>query len=66
MKSTRKTRLLIFSMSFFVASCVAASAQDVVLVANKQVQISTIKAADLRNIFNGEKTRFADGSRMSL
>jgi ABC-type phosphate transport system substrate-binding protein len=40
----------------------AAGAQDVVLVANKDVQISEIKNADLRAIFTGEKTRFADGS----
>jgi ABC-type phosphate transport system substrate-binding protein len=46
-----------------VLSCwSAASAQDVVLVVNKSVQISAIKAADLRAIFTGEKTRFADGS----
>ena len=40
----------------------AAVAQDVVLVANKGVQISEIKNSDLRAIFMGEKTRFADGS----
>ena len=40
----------------------AASAQDVVLVANRGVQISEIRAADLRAIFMGTKTRFADGS----
>jgi ABC-type phosphate transport system substrate-binding protein len=39
-----------------------ARAQDVVLVVNKGVQISQISAADLRAIFTGEKTRFADGS----
>jgi ABC-type phosphate transport system substrate-binding protein len=40
----------------------AAVAQDVVLVANKGVQISEIRNADLRAIFKGEKTRYADGS----
>jgi hypothetical protein len=40
----------------------AASAQDVVLVANKGVQISEISNADLRAIFIGTRTRFADGS----
>jgi hypothetical protein len=40
----------------------AAGAQEVVLVANKSVQISVISAADLRAIFVGAKTRFADGS----
>jgi ABC-type phosphate transport system substrate-binding protein len=40
----------------------AAGAQDVVLVANKSVKISEITNADLRAIFMGTKTRFADGS----
>jgi hypothetical protein len=40
----------------------AARAQDVVLVANKGVQISQITTADLRAIFMGTKTRFSDGS----
>jgi ABC-type phosphate transport system substrate-binding protein len=39
-----------------------AHAQDVVLVANRSVQISAITDADLRAIFTGAKTRFADGS----
>ena len=40
----------------------AARAQDVVLVANKGVQISEITNADLHGIFMGTKTRFADAS----
>jgi ABC-type phosphate transport system substrate-binding protein len=40
----------------------AARAQDVVLVVNRGVQISEITDADLRAIFTGTKTRFADGS----
>jgi hypothetical protein len=39
-----------------------ARAQDVVLVANKGVQISEITDAELRGIFLGTKTRFSDGS----
>ena len=31
-------------------------------MANKDVGVSSIKASDLRAIFTGEKTRFADGS----
>ena len=46
-----------------VVSCWStAIAQDVVLIANKSAQITEIKDADLRAIFKGEKTRFADGS----
>jgi hypothetical protein len=40
----------------------AARAQDIVLVANKGVRISEITNADLRGIFMGTRTRFADGS----
>ena len=40
----------------------AASAQDVVLIANKNVHIVEIRDADVRAIFTGDKTRFADGS----
>jgi ABC-type phosphate transport system substrate-binding protein len=43
--------------------CSTAQAQDIVLVANKSVQVSALNDADLRAIFTGEKTRFADGSR---
>ena len=40
----------------------ASGAQDIVLVANKGVQISEITNNDLRAIFMGTRTRFADGS----
>jgi hypothetical protein len=40
----------------------AARAQDVVVVANQGVHISEITDADLRAIFMGTRTRFADGS----
>jgi hypothetical protein len=56
-----KTRYLIPLLAL-IACCSAAQAQDVVLVANKSVQISAIKITDLRAIFTGTKTRFADGS----
>jgi ABC-type phosphate transport system substrate-binding protein len=56
-----RTRWLIL-LAGFLGCGSAASAQDVVLVANKGVQISEIRDADLRAIFMGEKTRFADGS----
>ncbi|MGB2603192.1 MAG: hypothetical protein WBC78_06330 [Candidatus Sulfotelmatobacter sp.] len=47
-----------------LSCCLTAHAQDVVLVTNKSVQVSEISAADLRAIFLGEKTRFADGSHV--
>jgi hypothetical protein len=46
----------------FASYGAAARAQDVVLVANKGVQISQIRVSDLRAIFTGDKTRFADGT----
>jgi len=61
MRAMSRTRLFILMVSF-LSCCSAAKAQDVVLVANKDVQISEIRDADLRAIFTGEKTRFADGS----
>jgi hypothetical protein len=61
MRITNKTRWLIL-LAGLLGCASAAAAQDVVLVANKSVQISQIRAADLRAIFVGAKTRFADGS----
>jgi hypothetical protein len=61
MREFAKGRCLVLLVGFF-SCCSAASAQDVVLIANKGVQISKIRDADLRAIFTGEKTRFADGS----
>src|ERR1700719_4012400 len=58
MSKTRCLILLLGSLGFWSA----ARAQDVVLVANKGVQISEITDADLRGIFMGTRTRFADGS----
>ena len=56
-----KTRCLILLLGSLGAWS-AAKAQDVVLVANRSVQISEITDSDLRAIFTGKKTRFADGS----
>jgi hypothetical protein len=56
-----KSRCLILLLAS-LGSWSAASAQDVVLVANKGVQVSEISNADLRAIFMGTRTRFADGS----
>jgi hypothetical protein len=56
-----KARCLILLLGS-LGSWSAASAQDVVLVANNGVQVSEISNADLRGIFMGTRTRFADGS----
>ena len=57
--SMKGWQLALFAVVTF---CSVASAQDIVFVANKDVGVSSIKASDLRAIFTGEKTRFADGS----
>ena len=62
MKAINAGRWLIPLLGFAGAWSVAV-AQDVVLVANKSVQIVEIRVADVRGIFTGEKTRFSDGSR---
>jgi len=56
------TRSWLISILALVACGYAAGAQDVIFVANKNVRIFTIETSDLRAIFTGEKTRFADGS----
>jgi len=56
-----KIRCLILLLGS-LGSWSATQAQDVVLVANEGVQISEITDTDLRAIFIGTKTRFADGS----
>jgi ABC-type phosphate transport system substrate-binding protein len=61
MRALSKTRYSIVLLGFLGCWSLA-QAQDVVLVANKSVQISEIREADLRAIFTGAKTRYADGS----
>jgi ABC-type phosphate transport system substrate-binding protein len=56
-----KARCLILLLGS-LSSWSVARAQDVLVVANKGVQISEISDADLRAIFMGTRTRFADGS----
>ena len=61
MRAVSKIRWLILLLGF-IGCWSAARAQDVVLIANNGVGISQINNADLRAIFIGAKTRFADGS----
>jgi len=61
MSAMSPSRWLVLLLGF-LACWSAASAQDVVLIANKNVHIVEITDADLRAIFTGDKTRFADGS----
>jgi ABC-type phosphate transport system substrate-binding protein len=62
-KAVRKTRWLLL-LAGLLACWAEAMAQDVVLVANKDVQVSAIRDSDLRAIFLGSKTRLADGTHV--
>jgi|SRR5579864_2530140 ABC-type phosphate transport system substrate-binding protein len=44
-------------------ACPAVRAQDVVVVANEELQVSQITSAELREIFTGVRTRFHNGTR---
>lgn len=61
MRASSKFGWVALLMSLCCCSAIA-RAQDVVLVANRGVQISQINDAELRAIFIGTKTRFSDGS----
>jgi ABC-type phosphate transport system substrate-binding protein len=61
MKVTSTIRWFILTLGL-LGSCSAAHAQDVMLIVNKDSPISEISASDVRAIFMGTKTRFADGS----
>ena len=61
LKAVSRKRCLMALLGL-ISGCCSVRAQDVVVVANYSVQVSEIKDADLRAIFTGEKTRFADGS----
>jgi hypothetical protein len=56
-----RTSFLILLLGLAGACCLA-RAQDVVVVANRHVQISQISSGDLRDIFTGVRSRFPDGS----
>jgi hypothetical protein len=43
--------------------CIAAQAQNVIVVANQDVTISEVTDTELRDLFTGSRTRFHDGSR---
>jgi ABC-type phosphate transport system substrate-binding protein len=44
--------------------CSAMHAQEVVIVANKSVKASEVSVAEIRDVFNGDKTSLSDGSHV--
>ena len=61
MRAMSTIRWFVLLLGLF-GCCSAAQAQDVLLVVSNNSQISEISASDVRAIFTGTKTRFADGS----
>jgi len=72
MRATTKIRVCVLGLGLIVG-CVGACAQnavtarnpgvDVLIVANKEVRISEISSAHLREIFTGTRSRLDDGTR---
>jgi ABC-type phosphate transport system substrate-binding protein len=62
MRTRGRTRAYILGLGAILA-CTAARAQDVVIVANQAVSVSQISSSELRDIFTGARSRFADGTR---
>ena len=62
MKSRNKLRVCVLSLSLACA-CALVQAQDVVIIANKSLSFSQMTSAQLRDIFIGARSQFADGTR---
>ena len=61
MKLLNKIRCSVVLLALLACGA-AAHAQDVLLVVNKSVPIAEVTPGNVRAIFTGSKTRFADGS----
>lgn len=62
MRATSRMRVYILGLGM-ICVCVAARGQDVVIVAYKGTAVSEISSSQLREIFIGVRSRFADGTR---
>ncbi len=59
MRSKTATRVFILLV---LLGCARVWAQDVTIVANKEVKVSQISQAQLHDLFTGTRSRFGDGS----
>ena len=60
----RKISLNAFALALAITlHCPISQAQDVVIVANKNVGVSQITNAEVRDIFTGVRSRLSDGTR---
>lgn len=62
MRITGKTRTCIVGLIVLVSGA-AARAQDVLIVTYKGASVSQVRESELRDIFTGVQSRFADGTR---
>ena len=62
MTATARTRAYLLGLGM-ICSCVAARAQDVVIVVNTKFGLSRISAEELRDVFTGVRSRLEDGTR---
>jgi hypothetical protein len=62
-----KKRALPILLFCFFSGCVVARCQEVtvIIIANKSVKSSEVTAGDLKDVFNGDKTSFSDGSHVA-
>jgi ABC-type phosphate transport system substrate-binding protein len=56
--------LFSFVILFGFLGASLASAQEVLIIANKSVKASEVSAADVRDVFSGDKTSLSDGSHV--
>ncbi len=61
MRAARKSRASLLGLGVIFV-CAAVAAQDVVIVANKSIAVSTISPAQLRDVFTGARSRLDDGT----
>jgi ABC-type phosphate transport system substrate-binding protein len=59
-----KHRYLHILFAYAVLGCVAARAQEVVVIANNGVKASSASSEDIRGVFTGEKSTLGDGSHV--
>lgn len=65
MMSYLKKRVLLFLIASFLAVPMV-NAQDVVIIANSDVPAASLAAADIQNIYLGNKTSWENGSKINF
>ena len=59
----RRTSAILLSIAGILLASSVAQAQEIMIVVNRGLSVSQISPAQLRDIFIGASTRFADGTR---